>query len=199
MKKLNYFLMSLIIFSSMIFYSCHTETPVNVDYESPEITIQMIYNSTDTLFNSQDSTITYTDFEHKIEEENGDHYFVVSAEDNGNLYSVTLFAEDEIAGISYQIESKSINSDGEVIFVITLENFPIVQGSNPQRFYLYFLVSDDTDNTSITTKLGIKVGKLFIQEKLYNEFGLLSNTEGDPIDFREKVEELTFFQFLAKG
>jgi len=28
---------------------------------------------------------------------------------------------------------------------------------------------------------------------------LFVDTEGDSIDFREKVEELTFFQFLAQG
>ena len=199
MKKLNYFLMSLMIFSAMIFYSCHTETPVNVDHESPEIEILMVYNSQDTLYNSQDSTIIYTNFDHKINEENGDHYVVVSVEDNGNLYNVTLFAEDERTGISYQIKSKSINSDGEITFVVDIGDFPVVQDINPQRFYLYLVVYDDTDNVSRTTKLGLKIGKLFLQEKLYNEFGLLEEVGMDSIDFREKVEELTFFQFLAKG
>ena len=151
MKKLNYFLMSLIIFSSMIFYSCHTETPVNVDYESPEIEILMVYNSADTLYNSADSTMC-EDFDEAIV--SGDYTVLVSVEDNLELYNVSLFAEDAVNGDSYLIESKNVNENGEFEFVINKGDFPVVQDEDIQKFFLYLTVSDDTENTSNSSKLG---------------------------------------------
>ena len=41
--------------------------------------------------------------------------------------------------------------------------------------------------------------KLFLQEKINKEFGLLENTSGDSIDFKDTVGELTFIQFLEDG
>ncbi|MCK5759932.1 MAG: hypothetical protein KAH33_01480 [Candidatus Delongbacteria bacterium] len=196
MKKLNYFLMSLIIFSSMIFYSCHTETPVNVDHESPEIEILTIYNSTDTLYNSAD-TMAYEDFDKVIV--TGDYTVLIYVEDNRELYKVSLFAEDAVNGESYLIESKNVNDNGEIEFVINKGDFPIVQNEDIQKFYLSLTVSDETENISISSKLGFYVVKESILEKLYDELGPLENTESDSIDFRGKIGKLTFIQFLAKG
>ena len=200
MKKLNYFLMSLIIFSSLIFYSCHTETPLNVDHESPEIQSVVMYNVTtnDTLYGWYNTDSTFTNFTDTLEMINT-YNLNISVSDNGNLYNVTLFARNAIKDSLVQLGSKGINSDGNLTFVINVSDFPAIQDSSLQQFYLYFLASDDTDNTVVSSELGFNVEKIYIQEKLYNEFGLIADTEGDSIDFIEKVEELTFFQFLAKG
>ncbi|MDA3837532.1 MAG: hypothetical protein PF574_00965 [Candidatus Delongbacteria bacterium] len=205
MKNLKLLFMSVMIFSSMIFYSCHTETPISVDYESPEVQRVVMYNiaSTDTLYDSQffeiNTDTSFVDFNQTLESIDGDFNFDISVVDNGNLYNVTLFAKNVIKDSLVQLGSKRIDSDGNLTFAINVSDFPAIQDSSLQQFYLYFLVSDETDNTETSSELGFDVEKLFIQEKLYNEFGVLLNTGSNPVDFREKVEELTFFQFLAKG
>ena len=196
MRRLNYLVMIMMLFSSMIFYSCHTETPVNVDSESPEIEILMIYNSTDTLYNSADTT-SYVDFDGVIV--TGDYSVLVSVEDNLDLYRISLFAEDAVNGDSYSIDSKDVSADGEFEFVIEKGDFPIVQDEDVQKFHLYFTAYDRSENSSDSQKLGFYVVKESIFEKLYEELGLLANTEGDSIDFRDKIGKLAFIQFLAKG
>ena len=207
MKKLNYFLMSLIIFSSMIFYSCHTETPVNVDYESPEVQRVVMYNivSTDTLYDSQffeiNTDTSFVDFDQTLESIDGDFNLDISVIDNGNLYNVTLFARNAIEDRLVQLGSKRINSDGNLTFVINVSSFPAIQDSSLQQFYLYFLISDDTDNTAISSEFGFDVEKIYIQEKLFNELGQLRETNEAVADrdFRDKIGKLAFIQFMANG
>ncbi|MBN2788861.1 MAG: hypothetical protein JXR69_01570 [Candidatus Delongbacteria bacterium] len=204
MKNLNLFFMGMLVFLAFIFYSCHTETPVNVDFESPEVQRVVIYNCStlDTIYDSQyfelNLDTTFVHFQDSLKFTT-DYGMVISAIDNGTLHKVSLFAEDWLSKISYELESKSADEKGDYLFILNVADLPAVQEINPQKFYLYFSIADESENISNSEKLGYNFEKKYLQEKIFEKFGLLENTGRDSIDFTGKVEQLTFIQFLADG
>jgi hypothetical protein len=126
MKNLNLLLLTLVLFLSFIFYSCHTETPVNVDHENPSVGMKMVYNTADTLYNSDDSTLAFVDFNFDGMIVEGDYRVLISVDDNQGLFKVSLFAEDAVNNDSYLIGSKMVDDNGELEFVIDRGDFPVV-------------------------------------------------------------------------
>ena len=190
----------MISVSSMIFYSCHTETPFNVDHESPEIESLVIYSQTDTLYsyNYQDSIQpVFTDFNDTMRTEIYSYKFTIS--DNRSLYKVSLVAVDRFSKIEYEIKSILNPESNEFVINSSYKDYDIVQDSTFQEFNLKILAIDESENEGESDELGFYITKPSYLNLLYEEFGLLANTDNDPVDFREKIGKLAFIQFLAKG
>ena len=202
--------MSLIIFSSMILYSCHTETPFNVDHESPSIQSLFLYSvdsvgNVDTLYhaiadsNGSLSDPTFSNFagNQVLDEMDYNIDFVIS--DNYDLYEVSLCAKDAVHDSVKVLRVKALDIDGSYSFTIGKSDFPILQDETIQKFYLYLSITDESENAKKSQELGLNVFKEWIFDIFHEELGLLANTDNDPVDFREKIGKLAFIQFLAKG
>ncbi|OGE84099.1 MAG: hypothetical protein A2Y39_01255 [Candidatus Delongbacteria bacterium GWF2_40_14] len=181
----------------ILIISCHTETPVNIDNQLPSAQIVMIYNTTDTLFNAEDSLLSFTDFQPSILE--GTHYMKIMLSDNQKLYRVILGAEDHLTGDSYIIKTLNDPQEGEITLEFDYRDFPVVQEQNPQEFYLSASVSDESENKISTSKLGFKIVKVFPFNMFFDALGKIEEIEGDSVDFRSKNNKLAFIQFMSKG
>jgi hypothetical protein len=181
----------------MIMISCHTETPLNIDNQNPEAELVLIYNDTDTLYNSADTSAVFTDFQQSILE--GTHYIKIRLADNGDLYKLVLNAEDNETAVSYPISSLNEPSEGEIILSFNYKDFPVVQEQNPQEFFISATVNDESENKVNTAKLGFKVVKVFPFNLFFDELGLIKEIQGDSVDFREKNNKLAFIQFMYDG
>ena len=183
------------IFFSLI--SCHTETPLNIDNQNPEAELILIYNDTDTLYNSADTSAVFTDFQQSILE--GTHYVKIRLADNGDLYKLVLNAEDNLTAVSYPISGLNEPSEGEITLSFKYKDFPVVQEQNPQEFFISATVNDESENKVNTAKLGFKVVKVFPFNLFFDQLGLIKEIQGDSVDFREKNNKLAFIQFMSKG
>jgi hypothetical protein len=187
----------LVAGAAVLTVSCHTETPLNIDSHDPQAEIMMVYSSTDTLYNSADTAAVFTDFQQIILE--GEYELKVKLSDNQNLYRLTFCAEDKVTGKVYPIKKVLEPSEGVATVSFNYKDFPVVQEENPQEFYLSVKIEDETENSFQTPKFGFKVAKLFPFNQFYDELGLIKETRGDSIDFREKNWKLAFIQFMSKG
>lgn len=194
-RMILYFTAIMLVLMALI--SCHTETPVNIDNEDPSVELLMVYNDTDTLYNSDDTLTVFSDFQLSLLE--GNYFFKISTADNQDIYDISLIAEDRISGLSYEIKSVSAPQQGESIISTTYKDFPLVQEDNPQEFYLSVKVSDESENTVQSGKYGFKVVKVFPFNLFFDALGLVKEVEGDSVDFREKNNKLAFVQFISKG
>jgi len=181
----------------MLIISCHTETPVNIDNQVPSAEIVMIYNDTDTLYNSDDSLFSFTNFADTLLTET--FSIKVLVEDNSEIYKVSLVAEDSLTGIENEIKTVKDVNDGELIISVNYKYFPIVQDAPFQKFYLKIIAYDESENWKSSSKFGFNITKPYPMNLFYDELGLIKEIQGDSIDFREKHGKLAFIQFMSKG
>lgn len=184
--------------SALIFFiltACHTETPLGIDKEAPEVQLLLIYNDTDTLYNAADSIPD----EFSITILQGKHYFKFNTSDDQELYSIRLVAEDKYTKEKYGIKTVTVSGHGINIITAEYTDFPVVQDYNMQEFYLSIEATDETENSGHSEKIGSEVLKLLPFTAMYNDLGLIKEIEGDSIDFREKNGKLAFVQFMYKG
>lgn len=181
----------------MALISCHTETPVDIDNQDPSVELLMVYNGTDTLYNSEDTLAVFTDFMDTLLTETINFKVLVS--DNNNLYKASLVAEDYFTGIEKEIRIvKSIES-GELTISLNYKDFPIVQDIPFQKFYIKINLFDESENKVTSEKLGFNITKPYPFNLFFDALGLVKEVEGDSVDFREKHGKLGFVQFISKG
>jgi hypothetical protein len=184
------------VFLSIV--SCHTETPLGLDNVKPEIDLILAYTGTDTLYNANDSTLVFKDFQENILQ--GDYFFEFTSTDDQSLYSLEIYAGDKYSNSVFKLGSaSSFDGSGKVKFNITYKDFPVVQDQNPQEFFIYGKVADGSENSQISVKLGFNVVKVFPFDLFYDSLGEIVEIEGDSVDFREKNGKLAFIQFMSKG
>lgn len=180
----------------LIFSACHTETPLGIDKEAPEVQIMYVYNGSDTLYNYT-SDSQFVNFSDTLFTEVWN--IKAKVQDNREIHNIKLIAED-FNGSEYEITSAEPLSSREIIINSYYKDYPIIQNSVYQEFYLKLAVSDESENTTVSgTKLGFKIAKPFPLILFSEELGLIKEIEGDSIDFREKNGELAFVQFMYKG
>ncbi|MBN2857136.1 MAG: hypothetical protein JXN63_01920 [Candidatus Delongbacteria bacterium] len=179
-----------------IFTACHTETPLGIDNTAPSVEIMYVYSGSDTLYNYTSDSL-FVNFTDTLFTE----VWKIKAkvQDNREIHKIKLIAED-IEGSEYEVTGTESISNGEIIINSYYKDYPIIQDSVYQEFYLKLAVSDESENTTVSgTKLGFKIAKPFPLILLYEELGLIKEIEGDSIDFREKNGKLAFVQFMYKG
>jgi hypothetical protein len=190
---------SAVIISALvlfIFTACHTETPLGIDKEAPQVQIMYVYNGSDTLYNYT-SDSQFVNFSDTLFTEVWN--IKAKVQDNREIHNIKLIAED-INGSEYEITSSEPLSSGEIIISSYYKDYPIIQDSVYQEFYLKLAVSDESENITVSgTKLGFKIAKPFPLILFSEELGLIEEIEGDSIDFREKNGKLAFIQFMYKG
>ncbi len=195
MKKIK-LLSAVSALAALSLSSCHTETPSGIDNINPKAELLYVYNDTDTLYNSNDST-AFADFSLSILD--GDHYLKFKAEDNGELYNVRLIAEDRFTNERYEIKRQNDPVQGENTIKFNYREFPPVQDLSPQEFYMLIRIDDESENYSETIKLGFNVLRVLQFDLFYEALGKIKEIQGDSIDFREKNNKLAFMQFMSKG
>lgn len=183
------------MFFSLI--SCHTETPLNIDNQDPEVGLLMIVNGTDTLYNSADTLLVFKDFADTLLTET--IAVKVSVNDNNEIYKVCLVAEDYFTGVENDIKTVKDVSGGELVISANYKDFPVVQEIPFQKFFLKINVYDESENQKTSTKLGFYITKPYPMNLFYDELGLVKEIQGDSVDFREKHGKLAFIQFMTKG
>lgn len=120
-RKVNY----VLLFSTLLLLlvSCGTDSPSGGDDTNPEVKLLMVYNDADTLYNSLDPS-AFTPFGKSILP--GDHKIKFKASDNESLYKLTLFAEDTITGVKYEIKSISSPTSNDTLITFTYDMFSVV-------------------------------------------------------------------------
>ena len=187
-------LSALILF---IFTACHTETPLGIDKEAPQVEIMYIYNGPDTLYNYTYPDSSFKNFSDTLLTE----LWSIKAKvlDNQEIFEVKLIAED-VDGSEYEINKLRPSDDKEILITSYYKDYPITQDSLYQDFYLKLAVSDESENVTVSAKkLGFRIAKPFPMLLFHEELGLVEEIEGDSIDFREKNGKLAFVQFMYKG
>jgi hypothetical protein len=180
------------------FMSCHTETPMGIDNVDPKINLIQVYTDADTLYNAEDSTLVFKDFQENIIE--GNYYFEFSASDDQEIYRLDIMAGDKYSDDAFKIGSaSSVPENGQVTFTLTYKEFPVIQDQNPQEFFIFGKVTDESENSLESVKLGFNVIKVFPFDLFYDALGEIVEIEGDSVDFREKNGKLAFIQFMSKG
>lgn len=187
----------LTILIMLFLISCHTETPTGIDNVDPSVKILTVYTDADTLYDSASGS-AYTDFSDTLLTEK--LYIKAEISDDQELYKVGIIAEDVLSGLEYVVTSSSAGTNGETVISTIYRDFPVVQDTTFQQFYLKLYAADETENTAVSqTKLGLYITKPYPMILFYEDLGLVAEIEGDSVDFRNKNGELAFIQFMSKG
>ncbi|MBU4486331.1 MAG: hypothetical protein KKD38_05330, partial [Candidatus Delongbacteria bacterium] len=125
--------------------------------------------------------------------------FTISLSDNNGLYKVCLSAEDYFTGEDWEIKTIKNIQNGELTVSSIYKDYPVVQDSPFQKFYLKITASDESENSITSTKLGFYITKPYPFNLFYESLVLIKEVDGDSVDFREKHGKLGFVQFISKG
>lgn len=195
MIKQSIYIMAVLV--ALVLVSCHTETPTGIDNVDPSVKILTVYTDVDTLYDSA-SGGAYTDFSDTLLTEQ--LYIKAEISDDQELFKVGIIAEDVLSGLEYEVKSSSAGTNGEKVISTSYRDFPVIQDTPFQQFYLKLFVSDNSENTVVSQiKLGLNITKPYPMILLYEQLGLITEIQGDSVDFRQKNGKLAFIQFMSKG
>ena len=180
----------------ILIISCHTETPLGIDTQVPQVRMQKMYNTNGIYYNSED-TLEFVNFEQTV----SDSLFIeFNCSDNQDIYKVSLIAEDWFSGIETEIKTITNMNGNPQIMLTGYVDFPITQDIDPQKFYLKLKAFDSAENSKYDSlKFGFKVPKPWPFSLLYSQFGELREVNEYYVDFKDYNGELAFVQFISFG
>ncbi len=214
MRRFLFLLFFTTTMVSFLLVSCHTETPTSIDFQDPTGNITYVYDETDTLvYYDSESTMYYaitsdsvssdtTDFEDftVLFDIHNSYTFELSASDNQIIYKASLFALDTADNEVYEIKSVTYPSNNEKIQItVNYLDFTGVPNFLHTDFQFHVKIYDESENQSSTSSLGISTERGNILDIFYKTFGILTEVDGDQVDFRDKIGKLNVIQFYGYG